>query len=181
MRNNISVTALSEYVNEIKQSPEEAIAKYGVELDWQSGTRSLAKALPMEIGPHKVSRDFSWSIDEPRQLLGSNHAPNPQEYLLSGLGACIMVGFMTGASLMKIQIEALSIRVKGNLDLRGFLGVDDNVQVAFDKIEYQINVAGDGTREQFEAIKEKAISHSPNAMSLQKGVKIEGSLVVKES
>lgn len=178
MRNNISIAALSEFVNEIKQTPQEAIAKYGVELNWQSGTRSQARTLPMEIGEHKVSRDFSWTIDEPRQLLGSNHAANPQEYLLSGLGACIMVGFMTGASLMDIQIESFNITVSGQLDLRGFLGVDDEVPVAFEKINYQIKVSGEATQQQFEELAAKAIKHSPNAMSLQKGVEICG-LVVK--
>ena len=35
----------------------------------------------MRIGPHRVSRSFSWKVDEPRQIMGNNHAPNPQELL----------------------------------------------------------------------------------------------------
>ena len=181
MRNNISISALSEYINEIKESPEEAIAKYGVEVNWQSGTRSIARAMPMEIGPHRVSREFEWTIDEPRQLLGTNHAPNPQEYLLSGLGACIMVGFTVGASLMEIQIESLKVSVTGQLDLAGFLGVDESASIEFQKIEYLIEVTGTGTQEQFESLKEKAVSHSPNAMSLANRVEISGRLQIGQS
>ncbi|MET1255995.1 OsmC family protein [Aliikangiella maris] len=181
MRNNISVSALSEFVNEVKNSPEEGIASYGVELDWQSGTRSKVRTLPMEIGPHKVSRDFSWTIDEPRQLLGTNHAPNPQEYLLSGMGACILVGFTVGASVMEIQLESLKVSVKGKLDLAGFLNAREGAPIPFEKIEYEIEVVGDGTPEQFEQLRQKAVNYSPNAMTIKNNVEIRGSLKIGES
>ncbi|WP_444997974.1 OsmC family protein [Aliikangiella sp. IMCC44359] len=181
MRNNISVSALSEFVNEVKEKPEEGVSSFGVELNWQSGTRFVVNTLPMEVGPHKVSRDFSWVIDEPRQLLGTNHAPNPSEYLLSALGACISVGFTVGASLMEIQLESLKVSVKGQIDLAGFLGAREGAPIAFEKIEYEIEVIGDGTPEQFEILREKAVSHSPNAMTIQNGVDIQGSLKIGES
>ena len=176
MRNNIPVSALSEFVNEVKDAPVEGHVEYGVQLDWQTGTRSLAKALPMKVGEHKVSRDFTWTVDEPRQIMGSNHAPNPQEYLLSGLGACVMVAFTVGASMMEIQIESLKVSVKGTLNLEGFLAIDTSEPIGFDSIELDIEVAGDGTDEQFQQLKEKAMSHSPNAMTLSKGVPLTGIL-----
>lgn len=178
MRNSISVSALSEYVNEIKEFPAEGIAKYGVELNWETGTRSRVKALTMEVGPHRVNRDFEWVIDEPRQLLGTNQAPNPQEYLLSGMGACILVGFTVGASIMEIQLESLKVTVKGELNLSGFLGVDENAPIGFKTIQYLIEVSGNGTDEQFQELREKAISHSPNAMTIMKGADLQGELVI---
>ena len=178
MRNSISVSALSEYVNEIKESQAEGIAKYGVELNWESGTRSRVKALPMEIGPHRVNREFEWIIDEPRQLLGTNQAPNPQEYLLSGMGACILVSFTVGASIMEIQLESLKVTVKGELNLAGFLAVDPNAPVGFKTLNYIIEVSGDGSKEQFEQLKEKAIAHSPNAMTIMKGADLQGELII---
>jgi len=176
MRNAIPLSALSEFANELKENPEEGIAKYGVEVNWQSGTRALVSALPMEVGPHRVNRDFTWVIDEPRQLLGANQAPNPQEYMLSGMGACIMVGFVVGASIMEIQLEHLRVRVTGQLDLAGFLGVRDGAPIPFEEINYVIEVGGDGTHEQFEELRQKAVSHSPNAMTIANTVKINGSL-----
>lgn len=178
MRNSISVSALSEYINEIKDFPAEGIAKYGVELNWESGTRSRVKALPMEVGPHIVNRDFEWVIDEPRQLLGTNQAPNPQEYLLSGMGACILVGFAVGASVMEIQLESLRVSVKGELNLAGFLGVDEEASIGFKCLHYLIEVSGDGTPEQFNTLREKAISHSPNAMTMMKGTDLQGELII---
>ncbi len=178
MRNGIAVSALSEYVNEVKNDPEQGIAKYGVELNWQSGTRSKVKALPMSVGPYKVSRDFTWEIDEPRQLLGCNHAPNPQEYLLSGVGACILVGFAVGASVMEVQLETLRVTIKGELNLSGFLDLDPNASVPFTEIKYEIEVAGDGTDEQFEMLRQTALKQSPNAMTIMKGADVNGDLKI---
>ncbi|WP_199610406.1 OsmC family protein [Flocculibacter collagenilyticus] len=178
MRNSIPLSALSEFTNEVKALPEEGVVQYGVELNWESGTRSRAKALPMAVGPHVVSRDFEWTIDEPRQLMGSNHAPNPQEYLLSGLGACILVGFTVGASIMEIQLESLKVTVQGELNLAGFLGVDSCASVGFKRINYQIDVSGTGTDEQFELLRKQAVAHSPNAMSMMNGVEVCGELTV---
>lgn len=180
MRNGIALSALSEYAHEIRETPAEGVVSYGVSVDWQTGTRARASAMPMCVGPHKVSRNFEWTIDEPRQLLGSNHAPNPQEYLLSGLGACIMVGFVVGASVMEIQLESLSVKVEGELDLAGFLGVTEGAPIPFSEIRYTIEVAGDGTPEQFEELREKAVSHSPNAMTIASSTPLKGALRIAE-
>lgn len=179
MRNGIAVSALSEFVNEIKDSPSEGVASYGVALDWQSGTRSKVTTLPMSIGPHTVNRDFSWEIDEPRQLLGCNHAPNPQEYLLSGVGACILVGFAVGASIMEIQLESLKVTVRGELNLSGFLAIDPTAAVPFTELNYCIEVAGDGSAEQFETLRETALKQSPNAMTIMRGTDINGELIIQ--
>lgn len=179
MRNSISVSALSEYVNEVKEFRAEGIAKYGVEVDWQTGTRAIAKALPMEIGPHVVSRDFQWIIDEPRQLLGTNQAPNPQEYLLSGVGACLMVAFTVGASMKEIQLESLKVTVSGELDLAGFLEIDESAPIGFKNINYLFEVKSDAHTDELELLRQKAQAHSPNAMTVMLGADISGKLIVK--
>ncbi|OUS32924.1 hypothetical protein A9R01_10325 ['Osedax' symbiont bacterium Rs2_46_30_T18] len=180
MRNAISVTGLSEFVNEIKEDAAEGVAKYGVQLDWQSGTRSKVTTLPMSIGPHTVSRDFSWEVDEPRQLLGCNHAPNPQEYLLSGIGACILVGFAVGASVLEIQLESLQVTVRGELNLAGFLDIDPQASVGFTELQYCIQVSGDGSDEQFELLRQTALKQSPNAMTVMNGAAINGELIINK-
>ena len=96
MRNGIPAAGLSELAHEIREDAKQGIATYGVNVRWLSGSRAQVSTLPMTIGAHRVNRDFRWMVDEPRQLGGVNHAPNPQEYLLSGVGACIMVGFAVG-------------------------------------------------------------------------------------
>jgi uncharacterized OsmC-like protein len=176
MRNGIPAAALSELAHEIQQHPEQGYATYGVNVKWLSGTRSQATALPMQVGDQVVNREFSWLIDEPKQLGGSNHAPNPQEYLLSGFGSCMMVAYLVGASVMGIQLSQLEIEVRSEIDLAGFLGVNPDAPVPLKGIRYVVRVAGDGSSDQFEKLRELAQSHSPNAMSLANGVAVSGSV-----
>ena len=187
MRNNLSLSALSEFANEIREAPEEADISYGVSLAWETGTRSAVQVKPMKVGPHKVSRSFSWKVDEPRQLLGGNHGPNPQELMLSGLGACIMVAFVVGATTKGIQIDSLEIDVEGDLDLNGFLGLGDTNGtsngssgiVGFPQIKYDLKVMADAPSDVLEEIHQQAVAHSPNAMTIANPVALNGSLIIE--
>lgn len=181
MRNGISAAGLSEFAHEVRHQPEQGQADYGVTVQWLSGTRAQVRTLPMILGDQSLNRDFRWLIDEPRQLGGSNHAPNPQEYLLSAVGSCLMVAYLAGASALGIQLSLLEIDVRSELDLAGFLGTEPGAPVQVKQITYIIRVAGDGTPEQFEALRRAAQAHSPNAMSLATGVAVEGTLIVADN
>ena len=181
MRNGIPAAGLSELAHEIRDNPAQGRASYGVSVRWLSGTRAQVSTLPMTLGAHRINRDFGWMIDEPRQLGGTNHAPNPQEFLLSGLGACIMVGFAVGATVMGIQLSTLEIEVRSTLDLAGFLDLRPGAPVPITGIEYTVRVSGDGTPEQYEALRQQAELHSPNAMSLLQGVPLVGRLALTEA
>ncbi|MCK0141674.1 OsmC family protein [Aliiroseovarius sp. F20344] len=177
MRNNIPVAALSEFVNEVADVPEEALMDYGLEIKWESGTRSRSETKPMKVGPHQISRSFTWKSDEPRQLMGNNHGPNPQELLLSGLGSCMMVSFVAGATAAGIQLETVRIDFDATLDLRGFMGLGTNSTVGFPEVKYRIYVTGDGTEEQFAELHRKSVSHSPNAQTIMNPVQMTGEII----
>lgn len=181
MRNSLPTAALSEFVNEVTAAAEEAVMDYGVCLDWESGTRSTATAKPMRVGPHRVSRSFSWKVDEPRQLMGLNHGPNPQELLLSGLGACLMVAFVAGATAEGVQLESVRIDLDATLDLRGFLGIGSNAPVGFPEIRYTLHVTSDATPEQLATLQARAVAHSPNAQTILNPVALTGELIATRS
>ncbi|MFC3052138.1 OsmC family protein [Kordiimonas pumila] len=178
MRNNLSLSGLSEFANEVREAPEEAEISYGVNLTWETATRSAVKTKPMKVGPHKVSRSFSWKVDEPRQLLGANHGPNPQELMLSGLGACIMVAFVVGATAKGVQLDSLEVDVEGDLNLSGFLGLGGEGPMGFPKIRYTLKVMADAPKDLLEEIHLQAVAHSPNAMTIANPVSLEGTLNV---
>ncbi|MEO1138133.1 MAG: OsmC family protein [Pseudomonadota bacterium] len=177
MRNNIPTAALSEFVNEVAQTPEEGLMSYGIEIDWESGTRTRSQTKPMLVGPHRVSRSFEWKADEPRQLMGNNHGPNPQELLLSGLGSCMMVSFIAGATAEGIQLETVKLDFEGVLDLRGFFGLGTNAPIGFPEISYTLHVTGDAKQEDFEELHRKAVLHSPNAQTIINPVALKGDII----
>ena len=176
MLNNINIAGLSEYANEVKENNIEGKASYGVVLDWVSGTKSKVKTKNMVLGQHKLVRDFEFFIDEPTQVLGVNCAPNPQEYLLGALASCMAITFMAGATLMNIEIDQLQIEVDGTLDLRGFLGLDEDVNVGFPELKFVYHVKGSGTQEQYNLLMERVSKHSPNFNTIKNEVKMVGSV-----
>ncbi len=176
MLNNINIAGLSEFTNEVKDAPTEGKATYGIALDWVSGTKTKVKTKNMILGNHKIIRDFEFAIDEPSQLLGVNHAPNPAEYMLGGLAGCMAVTFMAGATAMNIEINKLNIEIDGELDLNGFLGIDNQANVGFPELKFIFNVKGNGSQEQYNKLIERVMKYSPNFNTIKNEVKMIGEL-----
>ena len=73
-----------------------------------------------------MPRNFTIVADEPMELLGTNTAPNPQELLMAAVNACMMVGYVCQAAIRGITLDDCRIETEGELDLRGFLGLDES-------------------------------------------------------
>lgn len=181
MLNNINISGLSEYANEVKEFPIEGNTKWGVELNWVSGSRMHISTLPMQLGNNKLVRDFEFEVDEPSQLGGINCAPNPQEYLLTGVVSCIAVTFMAGVTSNKLAIDSLKMQLKGELNLAGFLGLDNqNKHAGFQTLELLITVKGEGDKELYQATIDQVKKYSPNFNNMENEVKIEPKLIFVE-
>ena len=96
-----------------------------------------------------MPRRFSIDIDEPRELGGSNNFANPQEHLIAALNAWMTVGYVAQCAVREITLESLSIETDGDIDLRGFLGIDPAVPPGYERLNYTVRIKGSGTREQF--------------------------------
>jgi len=127
----------------------------------------------------EVHRHFEVNVDEPFELLGQNSAPNPQEMLMTALNACIMVGYVVGAAVHGITLEKLSIETAGELDLRGFLGIDETVPPGYESIHYAVHIRGNGTPEQFQEIHDTVCRTSPNYFNVSRPVRLDAELVVE--
>ena len=85
---------------------------------------------------------------EPPILLGENGAPNAPEYLLHALAACLTGTIVYHAAARGIALDGLESTVEGDVDLHGFLGLDDNVRPGFEAIRVSFKVSGDIDDEQ---------------------------------
>jgi uncharacterized OsmC-like protein len=177
--NGIDVDALKNIIAEVKDDPAKGLVEFRVKSDWKGQTRSETSVGTYKIGGKQVLRRFKMNVDEPFELLGANTAPNPQEYLMTALNACIMVGYVAGAAVNGITLRKVEIETSGQLDLRGFLGLDQNIKPGYESIEYVVRIAGDGTPEQFRQIHENVIKTSPNYFNISRPVRLEGKLQVE--
>jgi len=118
-------------------------------------------------------------VDEPHELFGQNTAPNPQEMLMTALNACIMVGYVAEAAVKGIALEKVEVETAGELDLRGFLGIDPGVRPGYESLRYTVRLKGDGTHEQFREIHENVIRTSPNYFNVSRPIRIDAKLEVE--
>ena len=177
--NGIDVTALGEVIETIAQDPKEGLVAFRVNTAWQGQTRSETAVESYTIGGEEVPRRFKIAVDEPFELLGENTAPNPQEMLMTALNACMLVGYVAGAAVHGITLESLEIETQGELDLRGFLGVDESVPPGYESIQYTVRIKGDGTDEQFQAIHDTVIKTSPNYFNVSRPITLDATLEVQ--
>ncbi|WP_114937615.1 OsmC family protein [Mucilaginibacter endophyticus] len=166
MLNGINLDGLAAYTQIITRNPAEAISSYGITANWLGGVSTEIRTESQKVGSAEISKDFSFKIDEPQELLGNNQAPTPQDYLFAGLAGCMMVGFVVGASQKDIKLESVVLTIKGNLNLLGFLGIDPNAPVGFERIEFHYDVKGNGTKDDYDEIIRKVQQTSPNYRTL---------------
>lgn len=177
--NGIDLNALGQVVADIEQDASKAKVEFRVTSRWKGQTRSEATIDGYKIGGENVGRKFRVQVDEPHELLGENTAPNPQEMLMTALNACIMVGYVAGAATNGITLEKLEIQTEGELDLRGFLGLDDTVRPGYESIQYTVRMKGSGTPEQFREIHENVMRTSPNYFNIANPIRIDATLEVE--
>jgi len=176
--NGIDLDALNAVVGEVQQDASKALVRFAVSTRWEGQTSSRTTVKGYELAGEHIAREFEIAADEPNELLGTNTAPNPQELLMAAVNACMTVGYVAGASLRGITLDNLEIETTGELDLRGFLGLDDSVPPGYEAIDYTVCIAGNGTREQFEEIHRTVMQTSPNYFNLARPIRMNGRLQV---
>ena len=177
--NGINVDDLFLLIDDVKRDPAKGKTNWHVTTTWQGQARSRAEIGCYEIGGEKVPRRFSIDIDEPRELGGSNSFANPQEHLIAALNACMTVGYVAQCSVRGITLDSLAIETDGEIDLRGFLGIDPAVPRGYEKLSYTVRIKGNGTKEQFAEVHNAVMATSPNFYNLSQPVALQPALVVE--
>ena len=176
--NGLDLVALGEVVEEIQKDASKGIVGFDVVTRWKGQTRSETTVDGFTLAGERIARSHKIVADEPFELLGADSAPNPQELLMAAFNACITVGYVAGASLKGINLESLEIKTRGELDLRGFLGISDAVAPGYENIDYVVTIKGDGSPEDFEEIHQTVMKTSPNYFNMSRPIKMNGSLRV---
>lgn len=177
--NGLDVDALTEVIRDIEQNPAHGLVGFKVKSEWKGQTRSEATVESYTLGGERIPRHFKVAVDEPFELLGTNTAPNPQEMLMTALNACVMVGYVAGAAVNGITLEKVEIETTGELDLRGFLGVDETIAPGYESVQYTVRIKGNGTPEQFQHIHETVMKTSPNYFNISRPIRIDAQLMVE--
>lgn len=178
--NGVDVEQLIATVNAIQQNPDLARFQFRAHNEWIGGGHSRTSIQGFYgAGQEDESRDrpFILEGDEPPVLLGGNSAPNAVEAVLHALASCLAVGFIYNAAARGIQVESLSFDLEGDLDLRAFLGLTDQVRPGYERIRLTYQVKSDAPREKIEELCDYVQKTSPVVDILRNPVPVTIQLV----
>jgi uncharacterized OsmC-like protein len=162
--NGVNVEQLIGTINAIKENPELACFKFRADTKWIDGGHCRTQVQSFYgAGQEDTSRSkpFALEGDEPPVLLGTNQGPNAVEAVLHALASCISVGFIYNAAAQGIQVDDLEFKLEGDLDLRAFLGLSDQVRPGYQNIRLTYRVKSDAPREKLEALCDYVQKTSP--------------------
>jgi len=177
--NGIDTEALQGAIDAVVENPASGQTRWSVRSEWKGGTRTDHYIDAYEIGGERIERAFTLHIDEPRQLCGTDEYANPQEYLLSAVNACMMVGYSAVAALMGIELTKLEVELVGDIDLRGFLGIDESVANGYESLRQRVRIAGNASPEALRKLHETVLATSPNLFNITHAIPTNSELVIE--
>ncbi|NMI01185.1 OsmC family protein [Pseudonocardia acidicola] len=134
----------------IADDPDKAHARFGATGAGGDGLRT-----EIRIGGHTVL------VDEPPALGGDGAAPNPVENALAGLLSCQVVTYRFWAAKLGIPLDGVRIDVEGDLDVRGFFGLDSAVRPGFAEVRLRVTLDGPAARERYRELAAAVDQHCP--------------------
>ena len=159
----------------IKEQPELARFQFRATNRWIDGAhnRSTIKDF-YAAGGEDESRGEAFEIDagEPAILLGSDTGPNPAEYLLHALAACLTTSIVYVAAARKVQLTSVESALTGDMDVRGALGVSDEPRNGFERVRVSFRVTGDAPAEKLREVVDRARQRSAVYDMVTNGVSV---------
>ncbi|MHC4520386.1 MAG: OsmC family protein [Planctomycetota bacterium] len=143
--NGIDMDTLQATINAIKEDPELGKSKFRARNTWISGNHNCTTITDFYGAKQELrhKQSFELHADEPALLAGEDQGANPVEHLLNALVACMTTSMVAHAGVRGIHIEELESELEGDIDLNGFLGLDESVPKGFTDIRVRFRVKAD--------------------------------------
>jgi uncharacterized OsmC-like protein len=177
--NGLNVGELRSCKDDCRDNPEVGKYKFRARNRWIGGAHCHTTIKGFRAGGQEdTSRERPHVLegDEPKSLLGEDHGPNATEALLHALGACLNASFIYHAAAQGVKIDELEFELEGDLDLNGFLGVNEDVPSNFTQIRVKCKVRSDAPREKLEELCEYAQKRSPVFNTVSRPVPVDVTL-----
>ena len=172
--NGVAVDDLFTTIDAIKASPRIAKFIFRVRNQWADGGQNSSTVDTFYGAGQELNRTvpFILEADEPAVLLGKDKAANAGEYLLHALAACLTTSIVYHAAARGIEAEEVESSLEGDIDLHGFLGLDQNVRKGFEGIRVNFKIKADVSDQQLQELVQLGPAFSPVFDSLTRGVPV---------
>lgn len=173
--NGVDVPTLFATLDAVKAQPEAARFRFRAVNRWVSGTHSRTTIHGFfgvgQEQQHKTT--YTYDADHPEVLVGTDEAPSPVEVVLHGLAACLTAGIGNIAAARGIELTEVEARVEGDIDLRGLLGLSDEVRNGYEQIRVRFTVKGDASEQKLREVVEQSRARSAVFDIVTNGVPVD--------
>ena len=159
-------SAVMKIIEGVSAAPENGQFKYEVNTKWENDVLCTANI-----------RNFSaMTIDEPPAFGGGDTGPSPVEILLAALGTCQEIMYSALASVMGIPLEECQVKLTGDLDVRGLLGmgIDKGIPPGFTKITYETHLKSTASDKDLQSLVTAVENQCPVLDMLLRNVDVKG-------
>jgi uncharacterized OsmC-like protein len=173
--NGVDTPALFATIDAVRGAPELAKFQFRASSRWLAGTHSRSRVEDFSGagGTHRHAGDFQFDADHPKVLTGGGAGPTPVEYLLHGIAACLTAGIANVAAARGVRLTAVESSVEGDIDLRGILGLSQDVRNGYQGIRVSFRIQGDAPEEKLREIVEQSRARSAVFDVLANGTRVE--------
>jgi len=163
VRNGVDTGVMFATLDAIKAQPELGAFQFRARNRWIGGAHNRTTIKDFYgAGQEDTSRASEFTIDagEPAILLGTDTGPNPVEYLLHALAACLTTSLVYVAAARGVHLTEVESTLEGDMDVRGALGLDDGYRNGFERIRVSFKVKGDAPEEKLREVVARAQARS---------------------
>ncbi len=137
---------------------------------------ALGEGLRSEV----ALRDHRLVVDEPESLGGTDSGPNPVELILAALGTCQEITYRAYAAALGIPLDHVSVKLEGDIDLRGFFAVDESVRPGYQGLRGTVRLESSADQESLEKLQQAVNAHCPVLDIISNPVPVELVLETKQ-
>jgi uncharacterized OsmC-like protein len=181
VRNGVDTATMFATLDAIKAQPEIAQFQFRARNRWLGGAhnRSTIKDFYAACA-EDTSRTKAWDLDagEPAILLGADTGPNPAEYLLHALAACVTTSLVFSAAARGVHLTSVESVLEGDLDVQGAMGTNTvDYRNGFSAIRMTVTISGDAPAEKLRQVVQRGTDRSVVFDSIANGVPISVDVV----
>jgi uncharacterized OsmC-like protein len=160
--NGVDTPTLFATLDAVKGQPELAKFQFRATNRWQQGTHSRTRieSFSGAGGEHAHAREMTFDADHPQVLVGRDQGPTPVEFLLHALASCLTAGIGNIAAARGVTLYEVESTIEGDIDLRGILGISEEVRNGYREIRASFKVRGDAPAEKLREIVEQSRARS---------------------
>jgi uncharacterized OsmC-like protein len=173
--NGVNVQILNTVFESMRNQPEAAKVTFSVKSEWNDGFSVTSTSKGFRVGGQNIERntEYKEQYDYPNQFSGKGRGPTVCESCMGALAACLIQTIVAHATSKGVQIDSININVEGDVDMRGWTGISNDVRPGAQQFRVNMNIkSNNASKEEINELYEIGKRYSPAFDTLTNGTSV---------